>query len=191
MTHSNTFKMLEAKTIWLTGLSGAGKSTLAHYLKQIHFSDYVIIDGDELRNGVCKDLGFTNADREQNIIRAAHICQLLNKQGVKVIACMMSPLEEQRKMVREIISPFGFFVYVSCGIDELRRRDTKGLYAKFDQGLIQNMSGLDLPFDVPENPDAVVNTQFMSLELCAKSIISSHYLWGNKKHNDVINSFKL
>jgi len=190
MTHSNTIETIPAKTIWLTGLSGAGKTTLAQYMKHFYFHNYVIIDGDELRKGVCQDLGFSDEERKQNILRAAHICQLLNKQNINVIACMMSPLEEHRKMVKEILTPFAFFVYVSCGMDELRRRDPKGLYEKFDKGLIKNMSGLDLPFDVPENPDAVVNTQFMSLEVCAKSIVEAHATWGNRRYEKIINALK-
>jgi adenylyl-sulfate kinase len=167
-----------SKTIWLTGLSGAGKSTIAEALKKKYFPDTVIIDGDALRKTINKELGYTEEDRQRNITRAAEICKLINDQGHYCIATMMSPLESQRMMAKHIIGEENFFlVYVSCDIDTLKQRDTKGLYKQFQDGEIKFMVGLDLPFDVPVNPNVVVNTNAMDLHTCIQSIVSS---FGNK-----------
>jgi adenylyl-sulfate kinase len=190
MKFSNIIEMGDAQTIWLTGISGAGKSTLAQYMKQKHFSDYIIVDGDFLRSGICSDLGFSNEDRMKNVERAAHICRLLNIQGFKAIACMMSPLESHRERAREILGDFTFMVYVACSIDEAKRRDPKGLYKKHYQGIIKGMSGLDAPFEVPTKIEAVVNTEFLSLDDCLSIIAQSNENWANRKHDKFQNPIK-
>jgi adenylyl-sulfate kinase len=190
MKPSNIIEMIAAKTIWLTGVSGAGKSTIAQRMRHKHFQDYVIIDGDELRRGICSDLGFSDEDRMKNVERAAYICKMLNIQGIKTIACMMSPLESHRERAREILGDCTFMVYVSCSMDEVKRRDPKGLYNKFDEGFIKGMSGLDAPFEVPVNIDTVVNTEFISLEDCVSNIVESHKIWGHKKHILLLKSLK-
>lgn len=192
MKHSNIIEMkaISAKTIWLTGISGAGKSSLAQWMIQKHFHDYIIVDGDELRQGICKDLGFSDSDRKMNVERAAHICLLLNKQGFKTIACMMSPLEEHREAARNILGVGVFMVYVACSVDEAKKRDPKGLYKKFDNGEIKGMSGLDSAFEVPNNVDCVVNTEFLSMDECLSLIVQSHDKCGAEKHERLINSLK-
>lgn len=192
MTHSNTIDIpsIPANTIWLTGISGAGKSSLAEWMKRKYFHDYIIIDGDELRQGVCKDLGFSQEDRKANVERAAHLCRMLNKQGHKVIACMMSPLEEHRKAAREIVGNSMFMVYVACSLDEVKKRDPKGLYKKFANGEIKGMSGLDAPFEVPVNVEAVVNTEFLSLEDCLSMIVNAHLKFVSDRYKQLSNSIK-
>lgn len=171
-------------TIWLTGLSGSGKTTIAKYLEHFIMTDAVIIDGDQLRRGLNADLGFSMQDRNKNVERAAHVCSLFNNVSQNVIACIMSPLEEQRQMAKEIIGKNNFFlVYVSCDLETLRQRDTKGLYAKHDRGEIKDMVGIDLPYDVPENPNIVVNTAAFSLYDCAMSISTTYNRWILSKYS--------
>jgi adenylylsulfate kinase len=177
--------MSSAKTIWLTGLSGAGKSTIANELKKGIFHNYVIVDGDDLRKGICSDLGFSDEDRMQNIDRAAHLCKLLNAQGLNVIACMMSPLESHRTRAKQILEDSIFMVYVACSIEEVRKRDPKGLYKKYDEGLIKGMSGLDSSYEVPVYLDTVVNTEFLTLENCYYIITQSFLRWKDRKQNSL------
>lgn len=159
------------KTIWLTGLSGAGKTTLAKHIRFKYTRYAIIIDGDELRKSINADLGFSLEDREKNVTRAAQLCKILNDDGHDVIACIMSPSESQRKKAKEIIGEQKFFlVYVSCDLDTLKKRDTKGLYKKYEKGEIKNMVGIDLPYDVPENPNLVVNTAAFRVEKCGELI---------------------
>lgn len=157
--------MKGATTIWLTGLSGAGKTTIAKNLTENYdlFKDFLVVDGDALRKGVCKDLGYSNSDREKNVERAAHICKLLNEQDKYVIACIMSPLEKHRMMAKNIV-PNMFMAYVSCGMDKLKKRDPKGLYRKYSNGEITGMSGLDLPFEEPNEVNAIIDTEFHTIE---------------------------
>lgn len=167
-----------ATTIWLTGLSGSGKTTIGKYLEHFIMTEAVIIDGDDLRKGINADLGFTMEDRDKNVERAAYVCELFNKNNQNVIACIMSPMEEQRVNAERIIGKDNFFlVYVSCDLDTLRKRDTKGLYAKYDAGEIKNMVGIDLPYQVPVEPNIVVNTAVFDLYDCAMMISNSYNKW--------------
>jgi len=159
-------------TIWLTGLSGAGKTTIAHEMKKNVSYQFVIVDGDELRLGINKNLGFSDEDRKENIFRAAHICRLLNDNNINVIACIMSPTEEQREMAKEIIGQDNFFLgYIRCDIDTLIQRDTKGLYAKYLKGEIKNMVGFDLPYEQPLNENICIDTPSTDITTCATKIL--------------------
>jgi adenylyl-sulfate kinase len=176
---------MAARTIWLTGLSGAGKTTLAKYLRYNFSLNTVIIDGDELRKTINADLGFTTEDRDKNITRAAQICKMLNDGGHDVIACIMSPLEKQRRQAKQIIGEENFFlVYVSCDIDTLKARDTKGLYKKYELGEIKNMVGIDLPYEVPDNSNVVVNTAAFSLEKSAELISKAYSKFVQKQYGN-------
>ena len=176
---------MAARTIWLTGLSGAGKTTIAKYLRYNFALNTVIIDGDELRKSINADLGFSLEDRDKNVTRAAQICKVLNDDGHDVIACIMSPLESQRKKAREIIAEQKFFlVYVSCDIETLKKRDTKGLYEKFYKGEIKNMVGIDLPYDVPINPNVVVNTAAFEIEKCGELISKAYSKFVQKEYGN-------
>jgi adenylylsulfate kinase len=170
MKHSNTTDP-NCKTIWLTGLSGAGKTTLAKKLQK--YFDAVLVDGDDLRNGITKELSFDNESRMKNVTTAAHICKMVNDSGHTAIAAMMSPLNEHREEAKNILGSI-FIVYVSCDIQTLKQRDTKGLYEKFDNGVIKNMVGMDLPFEVPSNANIVVNTAHMTLKQCRDYVIESY-----------------
>jgi adenylyl-sulfate kinase len=170
------------KTIWLSGLSGAGKTTLAKYIRFSFSLNTVIIDGDDLRKTLNADLGFTTEDRNKNVSRAAQICKLLNDGGHDVIACIMSPTESQRQEAKRIIGENRFFlVYVSCDLETLKARDTKGLYAKYQRGDIKNMVGLDIPYEVPENPNVVVNTAAFKVDKCAEIINRAFTTFASKQ----------
>ena len=177
---------MAANTIWLTGLSGAGKTTLGKYLRYNFFAlNTVIIDGDELRKTINADLGFTTEDRDKNITRAAQICKMLNDSGHTVIACIMSPLEKQRKQAKQIIGEDKFFlVYVSCDIDTLKARDTKGLYKKYQLGEIKNMVGIDLPYQVPDKSNVVVNTAAFSIEKSGELIGKAYSKYKQKQYGN-------
>ena len=172
-----------ASTIWLTGLSGAGKSTLANHLKNNHFLYIVIVDGDALRKGINADLTMSSEDRTKNITRAAHLCKLINDGGHNVIACLTSPSESQREMAKEIIGQDNFFlVYVSCDLQTVCDRDTKGLYEAYINGKITDMVGFDIPYEVPVNPNIVVNTAVFDLEKCSWLVYESFRNHIQKKH---------
>jgi len=177
---------MAANTIWLTGLSGAGKTTLGKYLRYNFFAlNTVIIDGDELRKTINADLGFTSEDRDKNITRAAQICKMLNDSGHTVIACIMSPLEKQRRQAKEIIGEDRFFlIYVSCDIDTLKTRDTKGLYKKYQLGEIKNMVGIDLPYEVPDKSNVVVNTAAFSIEKSGELIGKAYSKYKQKQYGN-------
>ncbi len=161
-------------TIWFTGYSGSGKSTIAVALERLLSSEgYVckILDGDNIRSGLNSDLGFSHDDRIENIRRIAEVCRLFNSIGVIVIASFVTPTEDLRSLARKTIGNDDYFeVWVSTSLEECERRDVKGLYAKARAGMIQNFTGIDAPFDIPESPSITVDTEDSSPEECVKAI---------------------
>lgn len=156
-------------TIWLTGLSGSGKSTLASALVAApEFASHpvAVLDGDVLRTGLCKDLGFTPADRSENIRRVAEVARLMNKAGVTVVCALISPLRADRAMAREIVGERFFVeVYVAAPLAACESRDPKGLYKKARAGQIPMFTGIDSAYEAPEAPDLVLPTDIQSIEL--------------------------
>jgi len=148
--------------IWLTGFSGSGKSTLAKKLAE-RISKCKILDGDEIRKTISKDLGFSEEDRKENILRVIKRAKNLQSKGWNVIVALMSPYRKLRKMARDTLKDF-FEVYVKCPIAICKRRDPKSLYEKFEKGKIKNISGLDLPYEAPEDPEIVVETDKETIE---------------------------
>ena len=147
-------------TIWFTGLSGAGKSTLAEALEPILRSrgrKVEILDGDAVRTNLSQGLGFSKQDRDINILRIGFVAHLLSRNGVAVIAAAISPYREIRDRNRVLIGDF-VEVYAKCGIDELTRRDVKGLYGKALRGEIQNFTGISDPYEAPLDPEVIVDT---------------------------------
>lgn len=142
--------------IWLTGLSGAGKSTIARQLKA-KLSELghgvVILDGDELRHGLCKDLGFSSEDRSENIRRVGEVAKLFRDTGVCVVAALISPFAKDRAAVRQIIGEGFFEVFVNTPLAICEDRDSKGLYAKVRKGDIKQFTGLSSPYEPPLAPD--------------------------------------
>lgn len=156
------------KIIWLTGLSGSGKTTIATNFKKKYdiLGNMYILDGDVLRNGLCKDLGFSVEDRKENIRRAAHVAKILQLADKQVIVSFITPTNEIRKMVTNIIGRDKMYmIHVKASLEECERRDVKGLYAKARKGEIPQFTGISSPFDIPDDVDLVLNTENESLEL--------------------------
>lgn len=154
--------------IWFTGLSGSGKSTIAIALeRELHKRGLLcrILDGDNIRSGINNNLGFTEADRVENIRRIAEVSKLFLDTGVITIAAFISPNNDIREMAADIIGQDDFLeVYVSTPLEECERRDVKGLYAKARKGEIKNFTGISAPFEEPARPALTLDTSFLSLE---------------------------
>ena len=164
----------KAFTVWMTGLSGAGKSTLANELEKRLFAmgkHTMLLDGDNIRMGLNKNLGFTENDRIENIRRIAEVSKLLNDAGIIVLTAFISPFRQDRRNAREIIGEGFQEVYVSTSLEECERRDVKGLYKKAKRGEISNFTGISSRYEEPENPDIVVNTEGKSLEECVDIVL--------------------
>src|SRR5579883_2091527 len=161
-------------TIWFTGLSGAGKSTLAGALAdyfQARGERVEILDGDAVRTHLSKGLGFSREDRDTNIKRIAYVCSLLTRNGVICISAAIAPYREARAWARAEIGNF-VEVYVKCPLEVCRQRDVKGLYKLADEGKIQNFTGVSDPYEEPENPELVVETDKETPEESADRIIA-------------------
>lgn len=148
--------------VWFTGLSGSGKSTLANLLEQelhsLKLSTFVL-DGDNIRLGLNKDLNFSDTDRSENIRRIGEVSKLLIDAGVITISAFVSPFKKDREMVKNIVGAKNFFeIYVNASLAECEKRDTKGLYKKAKKGEIKNMTGISSAYEVPENPALEVDT---------------------------------
>ena len=153
-------------TIWFTGLSGAGKSTLSEIIEQrlrARGRNVEVMDGDIVRTHLSKGLGFSKEDRDTNIKRIAFVCGLLTRNGVVCISAAISPYSEARAWARQEIGNF-VEIYVKCPLDVCRQRDVKGLYKLVDEGKVKNFTGVDDPYEAPENPELVIETDKESIE---------------------------
>jgi adenylylsulfate kinase len=157
-----------SKVIWMTGLSGAGKTTIAKQLDEALYKlGYVaqILDGDNIRAGINNNLSFSEEDRFENIRRIAEISKLFINCGIIIINSFISPTEKIRKMALEIIGEEDFIeVFVNAPLDICEQRDTKGLYVKARSGEIKNFTGIDSPFEIPENADITIQTDKQTIE---------------------------
>ena len=162
--------------IWLTGLPGAGKSTIANLVEARLHSMGVrtyLLDGDNVRHGLSRDLGFTDADRVENIRRVADVAALMVDAGLVVIASVISPFRAERRLARERVEPGEFIeVFVDTPLEVAERRDPKGLYAKARAGELANLTGVDSPYEPPENPELHVETQRMSAHAATDQIVA-------------------
>ncbi|WP_110946495.1 adenylyl-sulfate kinase [Pseudomonas bohemica] len=162
-------------TIWLTGLSGAGKSTLANALEialiaQGHHT--FVLDGDNLRSGLCRDLGFSDKDRQENIRRATEVAKLLLDAGLIVITAFISPFTTDRQTAREAIGSEHFIeVYVDTALDICERRDPKGLYRAARSGAIKDFTGIHSPYEPPEHPDIRIDTSLVAPESAVELVL--------------------
>ncbi len=157
----------KACTIWFTGLSGAGKSTVANALEKrlaLMGKHTMLLDGDNIRMGLNRNLGFSEADRTENIRRVAEVSKLMNEAGLIVLTSFISPYIQERKMARKIIGASFVEVYVATPIEECEKRDVKGLYAKARAGRIENFTGIASPYEPPENPEVEIRTDTYSVE---------------------------
>jgi adenylylsulfate kinase len=173
--------------LWFTGLSGAGKSTLAHAVEErLHQMECrtFVLDGDNVRNGLCGDLGFSNEDRIENIRRVGELAKLFVEAGVIVLTAFISPFSADRERVRNIAQHGDFFeIYCDSSIEVCEQRDVKGLYKKARQGVIKDFTGISSPYEVPDNPELTVMTGEESLESCVNAVITLLVTRGIAKSN--------
>ncbi len=160
--------------LWFTGLSGAGKSTLAHAVEEhLHQEGCrtFVFDGDNVRHGLCADLGFSAADRSENVRRIGQMAKLFVDAGVIALTAFISPFRADRQRVREIVGESDFLeIYCRCSLQECERRDVKGLYAKARAGTIREFTGVSSPYEEPLVPDLVIDTERQSLEESVESV---------------------
>lgn len=165
----------DPRCIWLTGLSGAGKSTIATLLDERLRARGVrshVLDGDRLRAGLNSDLGFTEADRVENVRRVAEVARLMADADVVVLVAVISPYRAQRRMARALFAEGEFLeVFVDTPLGECERRDTKGLYAKARRGELKNFTGIDSEYQPPEAPELRLSTLAMSAQACAHLVL--------------------
>lgn len=161
--------------LWFTGLSGSGKSTIAHALEEALYERKIhtyILDGDNVRTGLNKDLGFTPEDRKENIRRLGEVAKLFVDAGIIVMVAAISPYKSDRSFVRNLLEPGEFIeIYVKCPLEICESRDPKGLYKKARQGVIKNFTGIDAPYEEPENPEIVIESDKESVEEAVNKII--------------------
>ena len=162
-------------TLWLSGLSGAGKSTLADAVEKQLFCSGIktmILDGDNVRMGLCKGLGFSSEGRKENIRRVAEVAKLMNDAGILVIAAFISPMKADREMARQIIGDSYIEVYVNASLDDCINRDVKGMYQKAIRGEIREFTGISSPYEPPMNAEIIVNTSKNTVQECRDIILT-------------------
>ncbi len=166
-----------AAVIWLTGLSGSGKSTLAQALEhELHAQGFLtqLLDGDNVRTGICNNLGFSVADREENIRRIAEVAKLFLHCGIVTICSFVSPTRQIRENARQIVGAADFLeVYVNAPLEVCEQRDVKGLYKKARAGQIPDFTGISSPFEAPEAPFLELNTGLHDLETCKNELLAA------------------
>lgn len=169
-------KRKASPVIWLTGLSGSGKSTIANelelHLEKMGIKTYVL-DGDNVRMGLNKDLGFSDDDRKENMRRIAEVAKLFADSGTITITAFISPFKEERAMARDTIGAENFIeVHVNTSLEECEQRDVKGLYRKARAGEIPNFTGIDSPYEEPDNPELVVEAGMLTISECVNKIMT-------------------
>lgn len=162
--------------LWFTGLSGAGKSTLAHAVEQaLHRRGCrtFVFDGDNVRHGLCADLGFAPEDRVENIRRVGEMARLFLEAGVIALTAFISPYRADRERVRALVAPEDFIeIYCRCPLEVCEQRDVKGLYAKARQGVIKEFTGISSPYEAPQNPELTIDTGSLPLEESVAQILA-------------------
>ncbi|MGJ7919335.1 adenylyl-sulfate kinase [Neobacillus sp. LXY-4] len=168
--------------LWFTGLSGSGKSTLANAVDHELFSQgyhSYVLDGDNIRHGLNRDLSFGKADRKENIRRIGEVAKLFVDSGIIVSSAFISPFREDRELVRKMFAADEFIeIYLNCPIQICEYRDPKGLYKKARQGKIEDFTGISSPYEIPDSPEIIIETNNMTIEHSVKQILS--YLKGKK-----------
>ncbi len=171
-----TLNKHKAAVVWFTGLSGAGKSTLAHAVEEsLHQRECrtIVLDGDNVRHGLCGDLGFNEADRSENLRRIGETSKLFIESGTIVLTAFISPAHADRQQVRNLL-PHGDFIeiYCDCSVEVCESRDVKGLYARARAGEISNFTGINAPYEPPKAADLVVNTADESLQQSVERVVA-------------------
>lgn len=161
--------------IWFTGLSGSGKSTIANLVEKKLFAKGIhtySLDGDNIRRGINTNLGFTQEDRTENLRRIAEVAKLFLDSGTVVLSAFITPLESDRELIKNIIGASNFVeIFVNTSLEECERRDVKGLYRKARQGEIINFTGINAPFEIPSNPEIIIETEKKNLEESAQRVL--------------------
>ncbi|MDO9163774.1 MAG: adenylyl-sulfate kinase [Methylococcaceae bacterium] len=162
--------------LWFTGLSGAGKSTLAHAVEErLHLSGCrtFVLDGDNVRHGLCGDLGFSDQDRRENIRRIAEVAKLMLEAGVITLTAFISPFNAERHQARNLVSADDFIeIYCKCDLAVCEQRDVKGLYKKARLGQIAQFTGISSPYEPPVNPELIIDTDLFSLDECVEKVLA-------------------
>ena len=170
LSRADKEKLLAQKgiCIWLTGLSGSGKTTIANYASRVLHEKGIytqVLDGDNIRLGINKNLSFTNEDRQENIRRISEVAKLFVEAGVVTFCCFVSPSNLMRSKAKSIVGTNDFFeVFVSTNLDTCEKRDVKGLYKKARKGEIQEFTGISSPFEPPQNPNLILDTENKSIK---------------------------
>jgi adenylylsulfate kinase len=163
--------------VWFTGLSGAGKSTIAHTVEEMLHQRGCLtytFDGDNVRHGLCADLGFSVADRHENLRRIGEMVKLFLDAGVIALTAFISPMRSDRERLRQLIGAEHFIeVFCECPVEVCEQRDVKGLYRKARAGEIKDFTGISAPYEAPEHPDLVLRTHEQTLEECAKRVLAA------------------
>ena len=162
--------------IWFTGLSGSGKSTISVALEALLFEKGIHtyrLDGDNIRHGLNRNLGFSQADRTENIRRIGEVSKLMIDAGLLTLTAFISPYEEDREQVRQLVEPDEFIeIYIKASLETCEERDPKGLYKKARLGEIKNFTGIDAPYEEPKDPELVIDTDQLSIEEAVESILA-------------------
>jgi adenylylsulfate kinase len=168
--------------IWFTGLSASGKSTIAHKVEKELFAKSVrtyVLDGDNIRHGLNSDLGFSAHDRKENIRRIVELSKLFIDAGILVLAAFISPYKKDREYVRKEFGAYNFLeIYIKCSLEECEKRDPKGQYKRARAGIIKNYTGVSSPYEEPENPEMVIDTEKLTLDDAVSGVIT--FLSGKK-----------
>lgn len=165
-----------AAVLWFTGLSGAGKSTLAHAVEEVLFGRgcrTIVLDGDNVRQGLCSDLSFSIQDRSENIRRIGEAAKLFVEAGVIAITAFISPLQADRQRARALFAPCDFIeIYCQASLEVCEQRDVKGLYRRARSGEVKEFTGISSPYEPPENPELMVNTGELPLPECVEQVVA-------------------
>lgn len=166
----------QSTLLWFTGLSGAGKSTLAHAVEeQLHQLDCrtIVLDGDNVRHGLCGDLGFSTEDRKENLRRIGEASKLFLEAGTITLTAFISPFQEDRDRIRGMV-PHGDFleIHMDCSVETCESRDVKGLYQRARRGEIGNFTGINAPYEPPKNPELVIHSDRESLEESVEQVLT-------------------
>ncbi|MFQ5661292.1 MAG: adenylyl-sulfate kinase [Gammaproteobacteria bacterium] len=162
--------------LWFTGLSGSGKSTLAHAIEDFLFNNGArtyVLDGDNVRRGLCKDLGFSDADRTENIRRIGELSRLLMDAGIITLTAFISPFRKDRKIVRDLVNRGEFIeIYCNASLEVCEARDTKGLYKKARNGEIPEFTGISSPYEPPGTPEIMLDTDTKTIQDCVDEVVN-------------------
>jgi len=166
----------KSAVLWFTGLSGSGKSTLAHAVEEALYNldlNTFVLDGDNVRHGLNKDLGFSDIDRKENIRRISEISKLMLEAGIITLTAFISPFREERAMARSLM-PHGDFIEIhcQCPLETCETRDVKGLYKKARNGEIKDFTGISSPYEIPNNPELRIDTHSLSLEESVAQVLT-------------------